>query len=84
MVNWKRVSNGFFLVSLLGFLLTVFYLFIRSNVTYASPEMMAHGGRGDGEFIYLVTAVVILFIAGIASYLVGRRQEQSRPPEREQ
>jgi len=83
MVNWKKASKGFFLVSLLGFLLSVFYLFVRTNVTYASPEMMAHGNRGDGGFMYLVTSVVILFIAGIASYLLGRKQEQSLPPKQE-
>lgn len=84
MVNWKKASKGLLLASLLGFLLSVFYLFVRSNVTYASPEMMAHGSRGDGGFMYLVIGVVILFIVGIVSYLIGRRQELSLLPEREQ
>ena len=85
MVNWKKISTSFFALGILGILMSGFYSLVQMTAMYAPPDLMAEQSARNGqEFLLIATGIGILFVAGIVSFFIGRRQEESPPPRKEQ
>ncbi|WP_422189783.1 hypothetical protein [Methanoregula sp.] len=49
--------------------------------TYAPPDVMAQRSADDGKStLFLFTGIAILFLAGIVSYFMEKKQEKEQPP----
>lgn len=85
MVDWKKISQSFFLLGLLGIFVTFLLTCVQMTAMYAPPEMMAQRRANEAaEFLMLAAGVAILFLAGLISLLLGKREEQLPPSEEKQ
>ena len=84
MVTWKNISMAFFAVGLLGLLLTVFLSLVQMTAMYAPPDVMAAQTAKKGQdFTLIVVGLGIIFLSGAVTFFLGKRQEESGPPEKE-
>jgi phosphotransferase system glucose/maltose/N-acetylglucosamine-specific IIC component len=82
MVDWKTISRIFFIAAVIGFLYAAFTSFISMVAMYAPPDVMAQRSADEGKStLLLFTGIAILFLAGIVSYFMEKKQEKEQPPE---
>ena len=82
MADWKAISNWFFVAAFIGLLYAIFSSLVPMVAMYAPPDVMARQSAEEGKgALLLFTGIAILFLAGIASFFKGKKQEREQSPE---
>ena len=85
MVAWKNISMTLFALGLLGLLFSVFLSLVQMTAMYAPPDVMAaQTARKGQDFTLIVVGLGIIFLSGAVTFFLGKRQDESGFPEKEQ
>ena len=74
-----------FTVGLLGLLLSVFLSLVQMTAMYAPPDVMAAQTARKGQDLTLIfVGLGIIFLSAGVTFFLGKRQEESEAPGKEQ